>query len=198
METGLCKTCAAALEPVNDCPVCGALGARGLCAACLKGPLSCCRFAFYYEEGVRRLVMRYKFSGEKYLARALAPYLLPLLPTGFGLLVPVPLHKKRLRERGYNQAAELARVLSAESGLPFCEALVKTRATRVQSGLSREERLHNLADVFAAGKEVAGQRVILIDDVFTTGATLSACAAALLAAGAEKTAALTVAYRAAK
>jgi ComF family protein len=101
------------------------------------------------------------------------------------LLVPVPLHARRLRERGYNQAAELARFAARRLGLR-CEvtALQRVRATREQSGLGHAARVANTHQAFAARISLAGLRVALIDDVITTGSTAAAAATALRAAGA--------------
>ncbi len=103
------------------------------------------------------------------------------------VVIPVPLHRAQLRRRGYNQAELLGRGFCANTGLDLCpNVLHRWRATRSQVGLSPEERLHNVAGAFACTEEVPrGVRVLLIDDVLTTGATMSACAQALCDAGAE-------------
>lgn len=104
---------------------------------------------------------------------------------GFDALIPVPLHLSRRRERGYNQAEAIADGLAALWGKPvWPKALVRKRATRSQTLLSKGERGGNLVGAFAADPRVRGKRLLLIDDVFTTGATTETCATALLAAGA--------------
>lgn len=110
------------------------------------------------------------------------------------LVLPVPLHRARVRQRGYNQSLLLARVLGAEAGLPVRDdVLVRWRSTRVQVGLSAEQRRVNVQGAFACLiSDLHGQRVLLIDDVLTTGATLNACATALLQAGAGEVWALTL------
>ena len=101
--------------------------------------------------------------------------------------MPVPLHPLKALSRGYNQSRELALYLSSAYGLPVCPALLKkTRLTRAQKGLSAEERQKNLENAFMAAPEAAGRRIILVDDVCTTGATLCVCAAALKKAGAAR------------
>jgi ComF family protein len=105
------------------------------------------------------------------------------------LLVPVPLHPRRLRERGFNQAALVTRELSRQTGRPICEgALVRCRDTAPQAGLSAAARRRNVAEAFAVRRRgiVAGRVVTLVDDVMTTGATALACARALRAAGARE------------
>ena len=113
--------------------------------------------------------------------------------TGRLVLVPVPLAPKRLRDRGYNQSEHLARALAAYSGKPvLVEALRRTRETPTQTALTPEARLANVAGAFE-GRGVQGSRVVLVDDVFTTGATLLAAAAALTQAGAAQVEAVTFA-----
>lgn len=120
-----------------------------------------------------------------------------LLPAGRAdLLVPVPLHPRRQRERGFNQAALLAERVGRVWGRPvIASALVRTMATPPQTELSGEARRRNVRGAFAVvrPRQVAGRRVLLIDDVMTTGATVEACAAPLRGAGAAEVGVLTVA-----
>jgi ComF family protein len=111
------------------------------------------------------------------------------------VIVPVPLHAARLRERGYNQAALLAKHLSIATNIPLVEdGLVRTRATASQMTLKAAERKINVQDAFGCSDgRMARQRVVVIDDVCTTGATLEACAQALFQAGAVSVWALTLA-----
>jgi ComF family protein len=108
---------------------------------------------------------------------------------GYDALVPVPLHPKRLRERGYNQAELLARELGGRIGLPVLDLLERAKATKPQWDLDKESRLKNLAGAFTAGAETKGLSLLLIDDVCTTGASLEECGRALHRAGAERVAA---------
>ena len=110
-------------------------------------------------------------------------------------LVPVPLHARRLRERGYNQSHLLAAALAERVSLPVDDSmLVRTRYTLPQVGLSAQERQENVRDAFACVSDSpAGKLVVLIDDVYTTGATLNACALALRDRGAWTVSALTLA-----
>jgi len=152
----------------------------------------CCPWAYRWP--VDQLVRALKFTGERSHARLLGTLLAlerqALGPPWPQLLVPVPLHPMRLRERGYNQAGELARFAGLASGLPVrAQALERLRATREQSGLGAAGRAANVAGAFRArvhraGGPPAGLRVALLDDVVTTGSTAVAAAQALRAAGA--------------
>lgn len=128
------------------------------------------------------------------LARPLAAF-----AAGLGwpvdLVAPIPLGRRRLQERGYNQVALIAWPLAVFAGWPYDPGAVRRlRETRSQVGLSAEERRENMRDAFwADARRVGGKRVLLVDDVATTGATLSACAQAVLAAGARDVRALTLA-----
>jgi ComF family protein len=146
--------------------------------------------AFAHAGALRRALQRLKYGGgggvAGPLARAAAPALRGLVGICGSLpLVPVPVHGARQRQRGYNQAALIARGLGAELGLPVLDILERRRATVRQHGLGKAARLHNLRGAFALR---TGARpppgVILIDDILTTSATLESCAAVLRTAGA--------------
>jgi ComF family protein len=187
--------CAACREEIHwqsgpACPACGRPGPATLCSACQRAPLPLdgVRSAVEFAGPVRRAVHLLKYRGRRRLAPVLAGLMIdawPQRPLPVDLLVPVPLHPSREAARGYNQAAELARALAPALNLP-CEprALVRRRVTRPQVELSAHERRANVSDAFAADVALAGgRRVLLVDDVCTTGATLGACAQALRAAG---------------
>jgi ComF family protein len=114
---------------------------------------------------------------------------------GIRALVPVPLHASRQRQRGFNQAGELARFLGRHAGLPVWPALTRVRKTEVQARLRRSERLRNQRNAYELQTpfDVTGARLLIVDDVFTTGATVDACARVLCKAGAARVDALTVA-----
>lgn len=185
----LCPACEAALRalriPAQD-------------ALSLHEPLDACISAYFHDGEARRLCHLLKFRWDAAAARPLAEGMAEALAlSGFMGTVdgaaPVPVHPSRLRERGYNQAALLARAVCGHTGLVLWEeALARTRHGASQITRSREERLTALAGAFVAdGAQVAGKRVLLIDDVLTTGATAAACAQALLDAGATRVCLLT-------
>ena len=135
------------------------------------------------REGVHSLKYRNVRAAAPTLAGLLGPSLEPAPPGD--ALVPMPLHRKRLRRRGYNQSALLAREVGKLTGLPVEEnVLVRTRDTPPQVGLSYAERVRNVAGSFACAGDVEGRSFILVDDVVTTGSTMFACAETLKAAGA--------------
>ena len=150
---------------------------------------------------LREALHAFKFRGKRAVARPLGDLLAEAgagYPgaRGAGLLVPVPLYPDRERERGFNQAALLAERLGRLWGVAVAaNALERTAATPAQTGLSGEERRRNVRGAFAVPRpaRVAGRRVLLVDDVLTTGATADACARALRRAGAAEVGVLTVA-----
>ncbi len=193
----------------NFCPSCGLpfrsfeSGPGHLCGRCaIELPLfSGARSFGWYSSELSRIIQALKFGGRRDLAKLLAPLLASTFVEWAGrqevdLIVPVPLHARRKRERGYNQAALLGRFLARTVGLPFCEgALARVRHTQPQVGLSDAERLANLRHAFrcAAPAFVKGARVLLIDDVMTTGSTVASATAALLNGGALRVLVLTLA-----
>jgi ComF family protein len=142
-----------------------------------------------------------KFSGRRNLAGLLAPLLVAAFydtwsREEFDLVAPVPLHPKRRRERGYNQSELLARSLARQIAVPFDNvALVRIRPTLPQVGLTDVQRMENVRGAFGCGepRRVSNKRVLLIDDVMTTGATASSATQTLLKGGAARVSVLTVA-----
>jgi len=146
------------------------------------------RSAAYFEGVLREAIHRFKYRGGQALAQPLGQLMVEHwsdyhIPAE--VLIPVPLHPTRLAERGYNQAALLARELGANIGLPVeASSLTRIRATALQVNLDVAARRENVRGAFRClDDRMAGRRVVLIDDVCTTGATLSACALALREAG---------------
>ena len=154
-------------------------------------------YAFYLPP-LSSAIHQFKYNRDFMLANSLAFYLHNMyneykLETD--IIIPVPLNKKRLRERGFNQAGLLANNLAKKVGLPYVtQALFRTRKTRSQVGLSRLERLANVQDAFSATPAIVeDKRILIIDDVTTTGATMEACAKALKEAGAKVIVGLSIA-----
>jgi len=144
-----------------------------------------------YDEAVARLAHAIKFEGRPGLVRLVAAPLAAAVRAGGGradLLVAVPLHAARRRERGHDQAARLAEALAAELGAPFVPGVLeRARATRAQSALAGAARRENVRGAFRLARPAGlrGRRVLVVDDVLTTGATLVECMEVLRAAGAR-------------
>lgn len=204
---GLCSRCRTRLEPVprKACAVCAALldafepppGYR--CGACREKPPAFERLhaLWLYRDPLDAVVLALKFGRLDYLGRHLAVALEEGLGerlAGFDAVVPVPLHWWRRLTRGYNQAERIARPLAGRLGLPLLPALRRSRPTRAQTSLGRTARVANLRRAFRVPRpeRVRGLRLLLVDDVATTGATLDAAAAALVRAGADGVTAVVV------
>jgi ComF family protein len=172
------------------------LDAEGRCALCRSGLRGFdAAYSFGAYEGVlRKLIHLYKYGKVRTLARPLSGWLAQALPRdeAFDAVVPVPLYWRRRLQRGFNQAELLARGLSRLTGIPVVRALGRVRPTPTQAGLSNSARRQNVAMAFHS-RSVQGKRILLIDDVMTTGATATSCALALKQAGARRVALLTVA-----
>jgi len=192
----VCETCRASLpvQPDLVCPKCARpLDAYGACGPCSSHPLRIdgITAAFRMEGVARDMVHRLKYDN----LRAIAPQMASLMAQHIGdtttiadVVVPVPLHPKRERSRGYNQALLLARGIAASLSLPLeTRSLRRLKDTPAQARLDHiETRRANISGAFQARDVLEGRRVLLVDDVCTTGATLEACALALAEAGAAE------------
>lgn len=195
----ICDLCRLRWRPIPHpvCVRCGQPSFRGLeCRLCAGWPegLSRARSAVWLEDSARDAVHQLKYEGWSRAAVAMAEAMRGLEPlTGQVCLIPVPLGGARQRARGYNQSERIAAALGARVGLPVrSDLLRRVRETRTQTALTPEARHANVAGAFRAGR-VGGLELVLVDDVFTTGATLAAAAAALVGAGAKRVEAVTFA-----
>ena len=195
----VCGECEAALPAIaTACAGCALpLPAPGRCGACLAQPFAFddAIAPFEYAFPLDRLVLRFKFAGDLAVGRWLASRLAQRVGGERPhLVVAPPLARARLRERGFNQALEIARVVARRVGARCPVAgLVKIGATSPQAGLSRGERRANLRGAFRCDLDLAGRHVAVVDDVMTTGATMDAIAAVLKSRGAARVSAWSVA-----
>ncbi|PWT79690.1 MAG: amidophosphoribosyltransferase [Blastocatellia bacterium] len=202
----VCGTCWRSILPLTPplCEVCGdslatwcASTVAVRCVRCRRSrpTIDCARAIGSYEGALRAIVHALKYEGRRSLANRLAALMRVRgaeILANADCVVPVPLHRSRLRARGFNQAVDLARPL----GPPVCHALYRVRATTAQTGLPASRRHGNVRNAFAAtgkGHVLKGAIVVLVDDVSTTGATLEACARALKSHGVREVRALTAA-----
>lgn len=156
---------------------------------------------FKYEDLIRDIIIKYKFQNKPYLYKTFAKIILKNKKTcGFlekyDIIIPVPISKKRKHERGYNQtqliAKEIAKILNIKLGNNI---LIKERDTKAQSKLSKKERVINIKDVFKIidYKTIKNMKILIFDDIYTTGSTANECARVLKEAGAQKVGVLTIA-----
>ncbi len=196
----LCPACLSKLVPAEPpfCLRCAEplLNGKILCPACSGHPCACrtIRAAFLYKGPVPALAHGFKYRGRQDAAQAAGRWMAGHFArfgelSGCDALVPVPLHPRRLRERGYNQAEILARELSRATGLPMKNLLERPKATKPQWDLDQEARRQNLSGAFVAKPQVKGLRLLIIDDICTSGSSLEECGRALHRAGASRVAA---------
>jgi ComF family protein len=176
----------------SQCPKCAlpTLGGE-ICGACLKHPpaFDHTHAALAYTFPLDRLIPRLKYQGRLAIAPALGSVLSDAVAAQPrpDLLVPMPLHPTRIRERGFNHATEITRVIAKKTGLPFdTNTCQRIRDTPPQMGLKHDARRRNVRGAFACSNEVQGLHIALVDDVMTTGTSLDELAATLKRAGARK------------
>lgn len=193
----MCSVCTAAISPlpVGRCSRCAlpfgaTTNSTHSCHDCLLSPPLYTQVfaAGVYAGSLKHALQRFKYNGAVDLDQMLARLLQSQIPTSShdDVILPVPLHFTRLRQRGYNQSLLLARVLAHNLQIQLeCSILKRVYAARSQQGLSARERVRNLNNAFIGTRRLDGLSVLLIDDVMTTGATVAACTQALLNVGAR-------------
>jgi len=211
-DCGLCDSCWAKVIALKILPPrCSSCGlpfhnfeknGEHLCSNCIlqPPPYAGARSFGHYTAELSRVIQEFKFQGRRNLAGLLAPLLAETFfdswtTDDFDLIVAVPLHPKRKRERGYNQSELLARALARSAAIPYSRPLARIRPTLPQVGLTDSQRLENVRKAFRcdSAQAVSQRRILLVDDVMTTGATAASAAHSLLEAGALRVSVLTVA-----
>jgi ComF family protein len=196
----ICQKCG---EPLVFSPAENQPADTIICATCseLVWHFETARALYRTEGQVLEAIVEFKYEKEFHHRRRLIPWIVQAYDEYYGAssfthIVPVPLHKLRKRSRGFNQALVLAQgLVGARKHLQICDALQRTQATFSQASLNRKERLKNLGRAFALKPrfDVRGLNLLILDDVFTTGATAEACAQVLAKSGAARLAVLTIA-----
>lgn len=187
----LCPPCVSDLPPLpgHCCPRCGETTTYGEhCGSCLQKPpaFSGVSALYRYDFPVDRLIQALKYGHQLALADWFGARLASALAgQSFAAVAPLPLHPQRLRERGFNQSAEIARAIATQLQLPLARDLLqRPRATAAQAGLDRQARQRNVRGAFASQADCTGQRLLLVDDVLTSGATADEAARTLIDRGA--------------
>ena len=207
-DAGLCAGCRADLPllPAQHCPVCATPNSGSVCGACLAAPPAFDRVvaAYVYAFPVDAMIQALKYRGQLAFAPVLAQALSERVSLAGAaprpeLLLPMPLAAERLRERGFNQAMELARIVAGGSGGALDAAVCRrVRNTVPQALLPWKQRAANIRRAFVCDGDVAGKRVAVVDDVLTSGATMNEIAATLKRRGAVEVSAYVVARAAAR
>jgi ComF family protein len=186
-----CAPCRSKIDRILPplCVHCGRPLDRQACSYCRTAPLEIdgIRAIAFFEGNLRKAIHAFKYKHRPELVRVLGSLVseyISIHPLPADVITAVPLHTVRERSRGYNQSLLLARFLGAQTNLPVWEnALTRIRATQPQTQLNAVERIANVQGAFASDTRVAGRRILLIDDVCTTGATMNACSVALKQCG---------------
>jgi ComF family protein len=197
-----CKECQQRVQLLNGtlCEVCGLpQDVEGVCDTCRidRPHFHVLRAWAVFDDPLRNALHKLKYRRDIALGDAITAhmiYYVKSLNWQLDMVVPIPLSRQRYKQRGYNQVGMIARPLALALGVEFApKALVRHKETRSQVGLSKRERWKNVQGAFRAGSNVNGKNILVLDDVSTTGSTLSSSAEALLSSGAKNIYALTVA-----
>lgn len=210
-ESFLCASCERKLEAIFP-PVCskcgrplaikkGLSGVGSLCMDCrnIRHYFVQARAYGHYDGVLKKLIYEFKYRRRPEMAEFLGDKMHSIIKSlgwpCFDWVIPVPLHKKRLAQRGYNQSKLLAAVIARRSGIPLHDGLIRIKPTEHQTLLDKRLRWKNLQDAFKAldKTKIEAKTILLVDDVYTTGSTADACTKTLLLAGADKVFVLTCA-----
>lgn len=205
----ICRDCEKAMKEIIP-PICMKCSKpidmnapENLCSDCRKHDHSfeMSRSVYAYEGSVKKGIYNFKYYNKPYFYRFFGRCLVDCMKendySGLELVVPVPLHRSKMRKRGYNQSELLARYISKNTAIPFVDILKRIKKTPKQSQMTKEERGKNLKNAFdvkkGMAKVLAGKTVLLVDDVYTTGSTADECSSTLLKNGASKVFVITIA-----
>jgi ComF family protein len=210
-QQGFCSNCLSEIRWIEPpfCSICGIPFISGEvenhpCGACVthRKYFTIARALGAFEGSLQAAIHRWKYEGKIHLTPFFAEWMAEGLnrcwePNSLDLLIPVPLHPQRLRERGFNQALLLVKELSRRTGIPYSRKILKKKKPTIPqvnlSGVEREKGLRGTFHVIEK-EELLGKSVLLVDDVYTTGATVNECSKALLRGGAERVNVLTLAH----
>lgn len=198
--------------------ICGKLNANSLCKKCeilldrqaeftilennnIENYFNSHMYIFKYENNIRKLILNYKFNNKSYLYRTIANFIIKNEKfckniKSYDIIIPVPISKKRSKERGYNQSYLIAKELSQKLNIELVNnCLVKSKNIIEQSKLNKEERIKNIQGVYTLinPMKIEGQKILLIDDIFTTGSTVNECCKTLHKTNIKEVSVLTIA-----
>jgi ComF family protein len=190
----LCQECHTLLKELNDgCPVCSGVIIDGICTICSDRKFypSVNRTLFGYENVSKTAIHSLKFDGIKHIYKIFIPYILKqieYLNERIDIITSVPMSRKKMIKRGYNQSELIAKEVAKQTGIEFCEILKENRRAKQQRSLNYDERFINVIDRYKTIKnnKFEDKVVLIIDDVFTTGATINECSRKLILSGAAK------------
>ena len=196
-----------------SCGVCGKLGEGYLCKECEKElnkyTINCNDFKqktdilhiFQYKELIRKLIIQYKFNNKSYLYKTFCEFIVKNKKAfdfikSYDIIIPVPMHNRKKALRGYNQSELIAKELAKTAKIKiFTDVLIKTKNNKVQSSLNKQDRKNNVKDVYKSAKKekIYNKKVLIFDDIYTTGATIEACKKEILTANVKSVGILTLA-----
>ena len=196
-----------------SCGVCGKLGEGYLCKECEKElnkyTINCNDFKqktdilhiFQYKELIRKLIIQYKFNNKSYLYKTFCEFIVKNKKAfdfikSYDIIIPVPMHNRKKALRGYNQSELIAKELAKTAKIKiFTDVLIKTKNNKVQSSLNKQDRKNNVKDVYKLVKKekIYNKKVLIFDDIYTTGATIEACKKEIITANVKSIGILTLA-----